>query len=186
MEVQGKVAVALTTVVLAGAAVLLVAGISKIAAPCRLASGLDTVFGMRRSGATAIVRIFGFVEIVIASALSSGWGTRWAAVATGAAGSSILGFCAMAWSRRLRIQCGCFGGLSSSQLGVKNVLFGATYVLLGGYLSIAGWHSAPGSVANSLNAVLTTYCCSLFIVLTQYVSRVTPVLGRGLAWRWAQ
>lgn len=96
----------LLPLVLAGAVLLLVAGLPKVADP------RDTVRGMRSAGlpsSPALVRALAAVEVLVGLAVLLGPG-RWAALATGLLYAGFTGFVLLALRRGGVVEsCGCLG-----------------------------------------------------------------------------
>lgn len=166
-EVLGLLAVPL-------AGVLIVAGVSKVAAPARLADSMRAVAG---GGAktTAVARAVGVLELA-AAVLVSLPGTAAAGAVLGiATGLGIAGWVTLALRRRVTASCGCFGGNLGKPLSAANLLAGLA--LAAGFSPLTVGYVPAWGAASQLAAAAS---CALLIVLTMRFRDFYPLLRKGL------
>jgi hypothetical protein len=119
---------------LAIAAVLMIAGSSKLASPRPFAAGLSQVFGWRQ--AIGVARAVAAVELTAAFLLAAAWAVTAGLALSGLVGAGVVVFVAVALRRGARMPCGCFGESSSRPIGARNLLAGVG-LLAGSVLLLA-------------------------------------------------
>ena len=160
------------------AAVLLIAGPGKVAAPARLAATLTAVTADRipARSAQVVARVVGVVETVTAILLATAVWPPLTAVLLAALGLGIAGVSALAMARGLAVPCGCFAAADARTdrlLGPRTLAFGA------GFVVVALLHNAvpaAGAVDLRLTTALTL---ALGFTLTSRAGHLRPLFARG-------
>lgn len=153
------------------AAVLLVAGASKLFSPDRLAANLRAVSGV---GNTKLARAVGVAEIA-AAVLVSLPAVRPLGAGLGLLiGLGIAGWVTLAMRRQVTASCGCFGGSSTKPLGPAN-LFAGLGLALGFGVLVA--YQPAWDPAIQLAAVETL---AVLVVVAMRLRDFYPLLRKGL------
>ncbi|WP_163508700.1 MauE/DoxX family redox-associated membrane protein [Fodinicola acaciae] len=166
----------LAVVAIALAAVLIVAGASKLAAPGQLADSARAVLGMNAEP-VLLARAAGAVELAAAVLVSLPGLALPGAVLGMLVGLGIAGWVALALRRRVTASCGCFGGNSRKPLGMSNLLAGLGIAAGFGLLIAAGGFVPSWGAAAQLAAAAT---CALSTVLVMRFGDFYPLLKKGL------
>lgn len=145
-------------------AVLLVAGLSKIAAPGQLRVALGELLGSFAFVTVGFVRALAAIELAVAIALLVNstrlvGGILAAAVGVGFAAAGLTGAL-----RHTHNGCGCFGSTSDRTFGLVNILVGGALVALGP-LNQAMSVTSDGPAAYTRTALLATAAWALVLVV---------------------
>lgn len=165
----------------AGSAALLIAGVSKVAAPKTLTRGVVTVLHVGNGTARFSVLVLGATEVIVATAMHVHNISRYAAVAGLGIGLAIAGFTILSRLQGNAIECGCFGGLTAKRIGPSNLIYGIMYLLLFSYLLIGGQDIGATRDGTKL-LVLASYTLGLAVVLGHRAQSSYRLLSSGLTW----
>jgi methylamine utilization protein MauE len=156
---------ALALAAAAAAALLLNAGLAKVASPDRLRGAVSELLPVagRRLG-SALVRGFGVAESAAAVGLLIAPVRLAAAIAAAALGVSFAALGMLGVARGSNLPCGCFGAAGQRPLGWANVWLGAALVLPWPLVAAVGQVPGRGySVAAALFASIGTVLLCLWL-----------------------
>lgn len=176
--VDGVVDALVASVYVVTAAVLLIAGPGKFAAPHGLATTLTALAPPRTSPGLArgLAQVVGLLETLGAVLLATTARSQPASVVLIAVGAGIVAVSGLAITRGLTVPCGCFAavdGTGRRSLGWRTLGFGAAFVVVAG-LCVAAPPTGPADLR--LSASLTL---ALGFVLATHRAQLRPLFLRG-------
>ncbi|MBX6354333.1 MAG: hypothetical protein IRZ05_00590 [Micromonosporaceae bacterium] len=157
-------------------AVLLRAGVGKLALPASLAAALAELLGQAAVPASA-VRLLAAGELTLALLVPFVGGATATQVVVAALGLAFAAVGVAGQLRGTRLPCGCFGSASGTSFGAMNIAAGAALV---GWAVLAWAHPLPdgyrpAALLLGLNLVVAGFCLRNRRYIPMFFNAVTAI-----------